>query len=72
MSGKGSRSDGHGVSVQPLLLSIPEVAVSLRVCRATVYRLIDTQGLPVVRLGRRAVRVSVAALEQWVQEREVA
>ena len=72
MSGKRSRSDGHGVSVQPLLLSIPEVAASLRVCRATVYKLIDKQGLPVIHLSRRAVRVSVVALEQWVREREVA
>ena len=72
MSVKGSRSGGRGVSVQPLLLNIPEVAVSLRVCRATVYRLIEKQGLPVVRLGRRAVRVSATALEQWVREREVA
>lgn len=60
------------VVVQPLLLRIPEAAAALGVCRATVYRLIDTQGLPVVRLGRRAVRVSAAALEQWVAEREVA
>jgi len=58
--------------VQPLLLNIPEVAASLRVCRATVYKLIDKQGLPVIHLSRRAVRVSATALEQWVREREVA
>lgn len=57
--------------VQPLLLRIPEAAAALGVCRATVYRLIDTQGLPVVRLGRRAVRVSAAALEEWVQQQGV-
>ena len=72
MSVKGSRSGGRGVSVQPLLLRIPEVATSLRVCRATVYKLIDKQGLPVIHLSRRAVRVSAAALEQWIREREVA
>ena len=54
---------------QPLLLTIPETAVSLRLSRAKVYRLIDFQGLPVVRFGR-AVRVSVKALEQWVERRE--
>jgi len=70
MSVKRSRLVGHGVSVQPLLLRIPEVAASLGVCRQTVYTLIDTQGLPVVRLGRRGVRVSVVSLERWVQERE--
>ena len=57
------------VTRQPLLLTIPETAVSLRLSRAKVYRLIDFQGLPVVRFGR-AVRVSVKALEQWVERRE--
>ena len=54
---------------QPLLLTIPEAAVSLRLSRAKVYKLIDFEGLPVVRFGR-AVRVSVKALEQWVEQRE--
>ena len=54
---------------QPLLLTIPEAAMSLRLSRAKVYRLIDFEGLPVVRFGR-AVRVSVKALEQWVEQRE--
>ena len=52
-----------------LLLTIPEAAVSLRLSRAKVYRLIDFEGLPVVRFGR-AVRVSVKALEQWLERRE--
>ena len=71
MSVKGSRSGGRGVSVQPLLLNIPEVAASLRLSRAKVYQLIDGEGLPVIRFGR-AVRVSVAALERWLEAREVA
>ncbi len=54
--------------VVPLLLSIPEVAASLRLSRAKVYRLIYYEGLPVVHFGR-AVRVSVIALEQWLDER---
>jgi excisionase family DNA binding protein len=57
------------VMVQPLLLTIPEAAVSLRLSRAKVYRLIDVEGLPVVRFGR-AVRVSVIALQEWVEQRE--
>jgi excisionase family DNA binding protein len=52
-----------------LLLTIPEAAVSLRLSRAKVYRLIDVEGLPVVRFGR-AVRISVKALERWVEQRE--
>ena len=56
------------VMVQPLVLSIPEVAASLRLSRAKVYRLIYYEGLPVVHFGR-AVRVSVSALEQWLADR---
>lgn len=55
--------------IQPLLLSIPEVAKSLSLSRAMVYKLIDTEGLPVVRFGR-AVRVRVIALQQWVDQRD--
>ena len=62
---------GHadGLVVQSLLLNIPEVAKSLRLSRTKVYELIAVEGLPVVRFGR-AVRVSRAALEQWIQQRE--
>ncbi len=57
------------VMLQPLLLSIPEAAKSLRLSRTKVYELIAVEGLPVVRFGR-AVRVSAKALEQWVERRE--
>ena len=55
--------------MQPLLLNIPEVAESLRLSRAKVYRLIYYEGLPVVHFGRSA-RVSVIALQQWLERRE--
>ena len=54
--------------VSPLFLSIPEVCESLRLSRAKVYRLIYYEGLPAVHFGR-AVRVSVIALEKWLDER---
>jgi excisionase family DNA binding protein len=57
------------VMLQPLFLSIPEVCESLRLSRAKVYRLIYYEGLPVVHFGR-AARVSVVALQEWVQRRE--
>jgi len=56
-------------TIQPLLLSIPEVAKSLGVSRSMVYKLIDVEGLPVVRFGR-AVRVRVIALQEWVDRRD--
>lgn len=54
--------------VSPLFLSIPEVCESLRLSRASIYRLIDFEGLPVVHFGR-SVRVSVIALQKWIDER---
>jgi excisionase family DNA binding protein len=59
----------RGEVQQPLLLTIPEAAASLRLSRAKVYRLIDYEGLPVVHFGR-AVRVSVTALREWLEERD--
>ncbi len=66
---KGEVGYSEGLLVQPLLLRIPEVAVSLRLSRAEVYKLISIEGLPVVRFGR-AVRVSVISLQRWLEERE--
>jgi len=54
---------------QPLLLSIPDVATSLGLGRTKVYELIAQEDLPVIRFGR-AVRVSAASLQKWVEERE--
>ena len=57
------------MSVPALLLSIPEVAKMLGLGRTKVYQLIATEGLPVVRFGR-AVRVSSASLQRWIEQRE--
>jgi excisionase family DNA binding protein len=58
-------------TVQPLLLTITQVAKSMNLGRTKVYELIATEGLPTVRFGR-AVRVSPASLQQWVERRESA
>lgn len=55
--------------ITPLLLNIPEVARSLRLSRTKVYELIDVEGLPVKRFGR-SVRVSVIALQEWLEQRD--
>ena len=52
-------------------LTIREVSEQLHLSRSKVYDLIGREGLPVVRFGR-AVRVSVAALEQWLERRQPA
>ena len=69
MAKKQGVSMGDRTVVPPLLLDIPEVCESLRLSRAKVYRLIYYEGLPVVHFGR-AVRVSVVALQQWLEQRQ--
>ena len=69
MSKKGKQSpySETGVILQPLLC-IPDVARILHLSRPKVYELINIDGLPVIRFGR-AVRVSPAALQRWIDER---
>ena len=64
----GVRDQLEWSTAGPMLLRIPEVAAELRLGRSSVYQLIQAGELPVVRIGR-AVRVSRADLEAWVDER---
>ena len=68
---KGSRRrwQGEDRKLQPLLLTIPEVAVLLGLGRTKVYDLIANDGLPFVKFGT-ATRVSVISLQKWVEQRE--
>jgi excisionase family DNA binding protein len=68
MAKKPEGSESKRTAVPPLMLDIPEVAQSLRLSRAKVYRLIYYEGLPVVHFGRSA-RVSVIALQEWIEQR---
>jgi len=56
-------------TVQPLLLSVADVAVQLGVCRQTVYTFIYREGLPSILVGRIR-RVHPDSLEGWLRERE--
>ena len=55
--------------VQPLLLSIADVAVQLGVCRQTVYTYIYREGLPSIKV-RGIRRVRSDSLDSWLNERE--
>ncbi|MDQ6661989.1 MAG: helix-turn-helix domain-containing protein [Chloroflexota bacterium] len=57
-------------TAQPLLLTIPDVAIQLGVCRGTVYNLIYHQGLPSVLLGNIR-RVHPDSLQKWLREHEL-
>ncbi len=52
-----------------LLWTSPQVSRALGLGRNKVYELIYTEGLPVQKFGR-AVRVSRAALQRWLEQRE--
>lgn len=58
-------------TVQPLLLTIPDVAIKLGVCRATVYNLIYRNSLPTIRLGN-ARRIHPDSLAEWLKQQESA
>jgi Predicted transcriptional regulator len=51
-----------------MLLTIPQVAQQLGICRAHVYKLINL-GLPTIHLGR-SIRVSLTSLQSWIIEQE--
>ena len=51
------------------LLTIPAVAKLLGVSRPTVYTLIDSEGLPIIKLGR-SVRISPISLQKWLAQHE--
>jgi excisionase family DNA binding protein len=56
-------------TAQPLLLTIPDVAIQLGVCRNTVYNLINHKGLPSVLLGG-VRRVHPDSLQAWLKQCE--
>jgi excisionase family DNA binding protein len=56
-------------TAQPLLLTIPDVAIQLGVCRATVYNLIYHEGLPSVILGSSR-RIHPDSLHEWLKQCE--
>ena len=53
---------------QRVLLRFEEAADALALCRSTIYSLVDRGELPVVRVGR-AVRIPVAAVEEFAEKR---
>ena len=54
--------------IEPLLLTIPQVAAMLGLGRTKLYGLIDHEGLPSVKLGT-ARRNPRQALEAWLTRR---
>jgi len=53
-----------------LLVSYRQAARLLGVSERLVWELANAGKIPVVRLGKRAVRISRRALEAWIDEQE--
>ena len=64
-----SPTTGPGPSNEPLLMTPDAAAAAIGLSRSTLYRLIRTGQIQVVRPGRE-VRVSRRALERYVSEHE--
>jgi excisionase family DNA binding protein len=58
-------------TIQPIYLSIAEVATMLSLGRTKVYDLIKHEGLPTVQFGD-VKRVPVTKLQRWLEARESA
>jgi len=56
-------------TVQPLLLTVADVAVQLGVCRQTVYNFVYREKLPTIKV-RGMRRVHPDSLNTWLKERE--
>ena len=55
--------------MQSKLLKPAEVMEVLGIGRSLTYELIASGELPSIRLGKRCVRVSSLALDEWIRER---
>jgi excisionase family DNA binding protein len=66
---KGFMERQQEAATPRLLLRIPEAAKALGLGRTKIYELIAAGELPVIHVGR-AVRVSVTALQKWVEEQD--
>lgn len=55
-------------TVDPLLLTIPQVSAMLGLGHSKIYDLIRQEGLPTVKFGS-AVRVPAEELKAWIKQR---
>jgi predicted DNA-binding transcriptional regulator AlpA len=55
------------VTLQPLLLKLPQVAQQLGLSQARAYQLVALKGLPTIKIGRNT-GVVYGSLVQWVKE----
>jgi excisionase family DNA binding protein len=52
------------------IMTVPEVACYLKICKSKVYSLVQRQKMPHVRIGRN-VRVRQSNLRAWIEKNVV-
>lgn len=57
--------------MEKLTFSVDEMAAAVGISRPKAYELVNSEGFPVVRVGRR-IRIPIAALENWLLEQSQA
>lgn len=65
-----TQPDTGGAVEPPLVLTVAQLEDALQLGRTRTYELIRSGEIPVLRVGR-LIRVSRAALEQWIAERSL-
>jgi len=60
-------SEHTSIPPQSLLWTVKQTMQELQVGRSKFYRLVNQEGLPLIRSGRW-VRVSPDALKRWIEE----
>lgn len=58
------------MTAQPFLTAA-ELASHLRVTRRWVYEQVESHGMPAYRLGARALRFDLTAVQTWLEARKV-
>lgn len=56
------------LTLLPLLLDMEQAMEVLALGRSKIYELVETEGLPIIRLGK-SIRFPYKALEQWIEQR---
>ena len=66
--GKLDEPDDDPRPASTTLLTYEQAAHRTGLPRGTLYSMVAAHAVPHIRLGKRLVRFSVAALEQWLEE----
>jgi excisionase family DNA binding protein len=61
----------YGSMTRAPLLTTAELALHLRVTRRWIYQQVDSHAMPAYRLGARALRFDLAAVQAWLEAHKI-